>query len=340
MATEKLNCQSIDNGVLYFDLQDLTILPSWGQFTSHEGIDPETFLKVYGFPDELAGRCIFYFQLNTIEFQEYQEWYLDHRDEDFYSNIKDEQLRPNPTDKQCESTTATAVAGLNISSQAIQSQNIDANSLRKSIDTDEFINFPQSFGISPSKKISNQSIGFLDIETTGFSKTSNIITTAVLITKEEAYVFVNGKNLDALPSFLDKCQILITFNGRSFDIPFIESQLGWQKKCDDIDLMLEFRRLGIRGGQKKIEKEFGLTRDSVDMDGRLAIKLWSHYMNTSDPGALSSLLAYNYDDSLSLCSLLNILIEKDGGSESFALNEEVRSNPYKIDSSIVEQYSW
>ena len=97
----------------------------------------------------------------------------------------------------------------------------------------------------------------------------------------------------------------------------------------------------FRGGQKKIEKEFGLTRDSVDMDRRLAIKLWSHYINTSDPGALNSLLAYNYDDSLSLCNLLNILIEKDGGTpESFALNKEVRSNPYKIDSSIVERYSW
>ena len=313
-------------------------LPSWGDNFINK-YNPEYDLKKYGFPDELAARCIFYFQLNIIEFQEYQEWYLDNGHEDFYSNIKDGPHGPKPTDKQRESLTTPVVAGLNIPNHVIQSQNVEVDSLRKSIDSDVVINFPQSFGISPSKKISNKSIGFLDIETTGFSKTSNIITTAVLIKKEEAYIFVNGKNLEALPPLLDECQILVTFNGRNFDIPFIESQLGWQKKCDDIDLMLEFRRLGIRGGQKQIEKEFGLTRDTVDMDGRLAIKLWNHYMNTSDPGALSSLLAYNYDDSLSLCNLLNILIEKGGGSESFALNEEVQSNPYNIDSSIVAYYS-
>ena len=69
---KKLNCQNIDDEILYFDLQDLASLPSWGDNFINK-YNPEYDLKKYGFPDELAARCIFYFQLNIIEFQEYQE---------------------------------------------------------------------------------------------------------------------------------------------------------------------------------------------------------------------------------------------------------------------------
>ncbi len=332
-----LKCQKLNDYIYYFDLHDMMFLPPFGFYlkTVSYLANPGVYLNAHGIPDGLANRRIFTFPLNTIEFQEYQEWYIDVKQE----HISKANQTQNKVDSLLTNIPETTVETSDIpelrTTSHFQVQTLEATT--NPAGEDEYINLPLSLGKSRLRK---SSIGFLDIETTGLSKTSNIITTAVLITKEEAYVFVNGKNLEQLPSLLDACQMLITFNGRNFDLPFIESQLGWQKKCDDIDLMLEFRRLGIRGGQKKIEKELGLTRGSVDMDGRLAIKLWSHYMNTSDPGALSSLLAYNYDDSLSLCSLLNILIEKGGGSESFALNEEVQSNPYKIDSSIVEQYSW
>jgi hypothetical protein len=63
---------------------------------------------------------------------------------------------------------------------------------------------------------------YIDIETTGLSSSTDVITTAIVHSHRSTHVFVNGMNLDGLPSFLSRFNLIVTYNGKCFDIPFIE----------------------------------------------------------------------------------------------------------------------
>jgi uncharacterized protein YprB with RNaseH-like and TPR domain len=58
-------------------------------------------------------------------------------------------------------------------------------------------------------------------------------------------------------------------------------------------------RLGLKGGQKKLEEKFNLTRNSGITDGRYATRLWKQYIK-GDEQALEKLLEYNREDVLNL----------------------------------------
>jgi len=66
-------------------------------------------------------------------------------------------------------------------------------------------------------------------------------------------------------------------------------------------------KLGFKGGLKKIEKDFGLCRDSdIDgVDGYEAILLWNAYQR-GDKTALDTLIQYNSADIVNLKPLMEI----------------------------------
>ncbi len=90
---------------------------------------------------------------------------------------------------------------------------------------------------------------------------------------------------------------LFTYNGHCFDISCIRKQLGidLQQRFESFDLRWICQRLGLRGGQKLIERRIGHQRKCAGMDGLDAIRLWSSYEN-GDPVALAMLLRYNVED--------------------------------------------
>ena len=67
-----------------------------------------------------------------------------------------------------------------------------------------------------------ESIAYLDIETTGLDFCSNQITTIALYDGKSIFTYVNGQNLDEFREDIQRYKVLVTYNGRCFDVPFIK----------------------------------------------------------------------------------------------------------------------
>nr|EGQ40903.1 MAG: hypothetical protein J07AB56_01490 [Candidatus Nanosalinarum sp. J07AB56] len=91
----------------------------------------------------------------------------------------------------------------------------------------------------------------------------------------------------------------MTFNGKRFDVPFLEQRFDMDIDTPHLDLMYPCRSLDLTGGLKKIEKELGVTRELEDLDGREAIRLWKQYQR-GDQQALEKLVKYNRYDAVNL----------------------------------------
>jgi uncharacterized protein YprB with RNaseH-like and TPR domain len=142
---------------------------------------------------------------------------------------------------------------------------------------------------------------FLDIETTGLGGDSYITMCGVLdSTGFTAYV--RSENLDELANDLSKYKIVVTFNGISFDVPWLRKELGpLLEDAAHVDMMHVMRNVGFRGGLKKIERAIGLDRgdDLSKLSGRDAVLLWN-MAQEGEPRALETLIRYNAEDVASL----------------------------------------
>jgi len=98
----------------------------------------------------------------------------------------------------------------------------------------------------------------------------------------------------------------VTYNGKCFDIPFIESEFEDFKFTQaHIDLRYFLYRLGYSGGLKQVEINVGIHRENglEDIDGYLAIILWRKYLE-GDERALPALVRYNIEDVVNLKYLI------------------------------------
>ncbi len=147
---------------------------------------------------------------------------------------------------------------------------------------------------------------YLDIETSGGYEGLDEITVIGIYDGHTVQTFVNGINLDEFEIAIARYSLIITFSGSSFDLPFIRR---WFPNISlppgHIDLRYLLKRLGYGGGLKKIERDFGLSRDSeIDgMDGFEAISLWKDYQ-WGDRAALETLIRYNSADIVNLKPLM------------------------------------
>lgn len=149
------------------------------------------------------------------------------------------------------------------------------------------------------------SVVFLDIETTGLGGFNDYITTISLYDGKSIKYFVHGENLDDFVQEINRYNLLVTYNGKTFDIPFIEKFFGITISAAHIDLRYILNSLGYKGGLKGCEKQFGLDRGVLSgVDGYFAVLLWREYKRTSNPKALETLLAYNIEDVVNLEMLM------------------------------------
>jgi uncharacterized protein YprB with RNaseH-like and TPR domain len=154
--------------------------------------------------------------------------------------------------------------------------------------------------------------GFLDIETTGMSSSDHDITVIGLYHGEQMLQFVNGQNLEEFEDAIEACDLLVTFNGARFDLPFITNFFrNFQFHQAHIDLLHLIRRLGFRGGLKSIEPLFGISRnpDIQEMSGYEAVVLWHAHLQ-GKPEALPRLLKYNEADVVNLKTIMHIAWER------------------------------
>jgi hypothetical protein len=135
---------------------------------------------------------------------------------------------------------------------------------------------------------------FLDIETTGLSKQNNEITLIGIHSDENTKIFMNGKNLEKFDNELKKYDMIVTFNGKCFDVPFIKQKFANAHiPIFHADLRFIMADLGFRGGLKSIEIQKGIERDEEldGVDGFEAVRLWHKYQR-GDNDSLSTLKKY------------------------------------------------
>jgi len=138
---------------------------------------------------------------------------------------------------------------------------------------------------------------YLDIETTGCSSSSQV-TVVGLYDGRRTQSFIAGDNLDRLPEALARYGMVVTFNGASFDLPFLRRRFP-DLPADHLhlDLMHALRRVGLKGGLKAIEREVGIERedDLRGLDGWDAVRLWREY-RAGNAQSLDTLVRYNAAD--------------------------------------------
>ena len=139
---------------------------------------------------------------------------------------------------------------------------------------------------------------FLDIETTGLSRYYDKITLVGWSIGGQYDVWVYGDKDSKLKEVISAAKAIVTFNGTLFDIPFLIQEFQDLKiPSAHIDLRFFSKRVGLSGGQKKIEKEIGIKRPKglLDLEGDSAPILW-HKHRLGDLEALKLLISYNHAD--------------------------------------------
>jgi hypothetical protein len=148
---------------------------------------------------------------------------------------------------------------------------------------------------------------FLDIETTGLSPYEGIVTVVTVHGGGKTRSFVADDDLEELPSYLGRFGVLATFNGRRFDVPFLEFRFPeLVAPPAHIDLRYLLYRIGYAGGLKRIEQTLGLgDRSGVEgIHGLDAVRLWEEYRR-GRTDSLERLVRYNRADTVNLEPLLD-----------------------------------
>lgn len=178
-----------------------------------------------------------------------------------------------------------------------------------------------------------------DIETTGLSahRGNKIILTACLIPDSKGVTitqflaenpYEEDRVIMATMNFLkdESVDYLITYNGASFDIPFMKQRLA-TKNLPYVLNMYEFdlynfirSNTGLKSqigslSQKNVERHFGISSNRKDViSGRESVKLFAEYAINQDSVIEKIILTHNREDVLQLCHLFNIIGRNNFGA--------------------------
>jgi uncharacterized protein len=153
---------------------------------------------------------------------------------------------------------------------------------------------------------------FLDIETTGLSPYEGIVTVVTVHGGGRTRTFIADEDLEELPAYLRRFRLLSTFNGRMFDVPFLEHRFPALVVPEvHIDLRFLLYRLGYSGGLKRIEQVLAVgDRSGVEgIHGLDAVRLWEAFRR-GDTDSLARLVRYNRADTVNLEPLLEFAVAR------------------------------
>jgi hypothetical protein len=152
---------------------------------------------------------------------------------------------------------------------------------------------------------------FLDIETTGSPPAYGEVTVVGLYGNGVMTTLVRHDSLteEHLSAELSRYELLVTFCGSIFDLPYLRAKFP-RLTLDQphIDLCFAAKRVGLRGGLKRIEEALGLERapELQGLDGWDAVRLWQASRRGSRE-ALDLLIGYNEADTRNLLPLAQIV---------------------------------
>lgn len=176
--------------------------------------------------------------------------------------------------------------------------------------------------------IKERKLCFLDIETTGLNRKNNHIYLIGLIyfdqEKDNWYLkqfFANHIDyertlLEKFISFLNGFNLIITYNGDSFDLPFIKYRLSKYNIDNNIMDMESFdiyRKIKTEGPYldldnlklKTIEENLGIYRKD-EYSGKDCINFYYQYMRGGNNILKERILKHNYDDLYYLVDILKV----------------------------------
>ncbi len=85
-------------------------------------------------------------------------------------------------------------------------------------------------------------IAYLDIETTGLSASWHEITTIALYDGKDIHWYVNGDNLKQFKKDIRDYKLLVTYNGKCFDVPFLRNYFKIKLDVAHIDLRVRAKK--------------------------------------------------------------------------------------------------
>lgn len=172
---------------------------------------------------------------------------------------------------------------------------------------------------------------FMDIETVGLSSNVPVILIGVAevdgkyITSHQ-YQIQNYHEetaiLEAYFSHLDQSSVHVTYNGSTFDIPFIKARANYYGMKDKIKLMnqthfdlIKFTRALWKDKLPNcklttIENYLNIPRDSDDVNGAYMADYFNTYLKEDNIGPLVPILKHNCRDIISLATFLMRIYEE------------------------------
>ncbi|MGE5484520.1 MAG: ribonuclease H-like domain-containing protein [Ignavibacteriales bacterium] len=170
-----------------------------------------------------------------------------------------------------------------------------------------------------------ESTAFLDVETTGLAGGAGTLAFLVGIGRFESSSFhvtqvflhdpaAEDELLKETTAALEGTGAIVTFNGKAFDVPLLETRYAMNRAgfplADPlhVDLLSPSRRiwspvLSSCSLASLEEAVLGLRRDG-DIPGWLIPSVYAGYLRSGDPGAIDPVMVHNRLDILSLAALL------------------------------------
>lgn len=185
---------------------------------------------------------------------------------------------------------------------------------------------PRLLGILPEHRdISAERLLFLDTETTGLAGGTGTLVFLLGLAQIRSQALVirqylltrfagEGALLEEAGHWGDSIDGIVTYNGKSFDIPLLNARCRLAEVEDrfsrlrHIDLLYPIRRAfksrwedcSLNTAERKLLKYSRVD----DLPGAEAPQAWFDFIQRSDPGRLPAVLKHNYYDLLSLAALL------------------------------------
>lgn len=186
--------------------------------------------------------------------------------------------------------------------------------------------------LSGIKSVPLDQILFIDTETTGLSGGAGtyVFLIGAAKYKSDGIHFIQfflqepskePAQLAALENFSSSIKLIISYNGKSFDLPRIKNRYSFHRwpspfdNVDHLDLLHIVRRLWNQHLPSctlgEIEHYLlGVERLSLDIPGWQVSKKFFEYLQTGDPSNLKNIFYHNEIDVISLIRLVNYISER------------------------------
>lgn len=202
-------------------------------------------------------------------------------------------------------------------------------------------------------------LGVLDIETTGLSPKNSAFVLGGLLTPEEDGLKAEQFFAEALSGEQETLKkfwaasaakdVIITFNGQHFDLPFITERLdgpaGSMPFHLDLYLLVKnfspVRKFLPNLRQKTIEDYMGLWQFRKDeISGKESVELYYRFLTEKTSDLKETILLHNHDDIVQLYRLLKVIEKCDLHRAMFTMGFPVKTSIADAPAVVVEKIAF